>query len=178
MPLMLISLSMIVISCTQDDPERDFSASETVKTTTLIQGKEIVYYEDFNLKYTILLDGGRLGINPYKRADGSWDWVWTTDPGKPSKDPVAGIISIGVVNDLSEIKDKCSLGDGESISGWYPDYHAWRTQYNSQVQPNYGYSMCIKTSEGSIKHSRLVIVDYGLDETGSLNTIKVRYQLF
>lgn len=186
-PVFSILFSLCLFSCNNDDDNynggggnsenrNDYTVTESVKTANLIEdynrGKyDIIIYEDFNYRYSLLMTTGRIGMKPEYRYNGSFtskkDYYGTE----------SGIHDTGKVNNLQSITEKEKIND---YWRWLENsayYSAFGYQY-SDVQPGHGYSAYFTTDEGEMKFVRIYIKDYTLDESGALTSITIQYQLY
>ncbi len=157
----------------------DYTATTAIKTATLKNGysdggrfiNEIIIYEDFNYKYSLWMSEGKLYLCVYKREDGSWhgyrdsNEVGYIDDNKESQN-LTKTMTVGKVDNINSIKDKVS------VSYSYPSGEP------QTIQPNYGYAMAYTTENKVRKYLRVYIYEYSLDGNGSLNTIKMQYQVY
>lgn len=154
----------------QDYTARETPITRTFKATVSIRASDYVLFEDFNHKYDLIVGQGKIGISPYLREDGAWkNGCWN----------YAGFESVGKVNSLNVITEKCSVGAGAyyiANGGW--DYFRGYEVYLADIQPDYGYTGSFCTSDSVFKNIRLRITGYTLATDGAIDTITVEYQLF
>lgn len=184
-PVFSIMFSLCLFSCNNDDDDynggggnsenrNDYTVTESVKTANLIEGYnrkkyDIIIYEDFNYRYSLLMTNGRICLKPEYRYNGYFTSKYD-DSGTES-----GIHDTGKVNNLQSITEKEKINDDWERP--YPSYSLAGYQY-SDVQPGHGYSVYFTTDEGEMKFVRIYIKDYTLDESGILIFITIQYQLY
>lgn len=173
-------MGSVLISCGNDDDDSaiggdaggenteiktDYTATKQVKTVEL-ERNAISIYVDFNRRYYLAYNWGKLCLLPYKRYNGSWDMRYDTENFYCyNSDPITVTTSdVGKVSGLSD------------ITYYYPADHD-RACY-SMIQPSHGYSMSFKTEDDEIKYLRVYCSKIKLDENGSIKSVTIQYQLY
>lgn len=190
-PVFAVIFSLCLFSCSDDDDDNsgnnnnnddntelknDYTATANVKTATLIRGTNygdnikgednIVIYEDFNSRYSLLLTSGNICLIAEYREDGSF----STQSASSAK---SGIHDIGQVYNLQDVTEK------EKINDEYHSYGLYRGGYfYSTVQPTHGYSAYFTTENEELKFVRIYIKDYTLNTSSTLTSITIQYQLY
>ena len=181
-PVFSIMFSLCLFSCSNDDDDynggggnsenrNDYTVTESVKSAKLEddnKGESIIIYEDFNYRYSLLMIDGSICMKPEYRYNG-----YFTPKGDPSGTE-SGIHDTGKVNNLQGVTEKEKINDNWEGRQSFPKY---KCQY-SDVQPGHGYSAYFTTDEGEMKFVRIYIKDYTLDESGTLTSITIQYQLY
>ena len=146
----------------------DYIASTKVKTVVLksewkwYSADIPVCYEDFNRKYSLFLDAGKLCVLPFVREYGKWS-PRSSSYGYESFYLI--MEDIGKVKSLSEVTKKLELVD--NIICPFPN-----------AQPKHGYAVTFKTENDELKYLRLFVIDYTLTDDGAIATFTVQYQLY
>ena len=181
-PVFSIMFSLCLFSCNNDDDDynggggnseirNDYTVTGSVKSAKLEddnKGECIIIYEDFNYRYSLLMRKGCICMKPEYRYNGCFTLKY--DPfGTES-----GIHDTGKVNNLQGIAEKEKINDNWENYQYDSKYCC---QY-SDVQPGHGYSAYFTTDEGEMKFVRIYIKDYTLDESGTLTSITIQYQLY
>lgn len=176
-PVFSIMFSLCLFSCNNDDDDynggggnsenrNDYTVTESVKTANL--NNDIIIYEDFNYRYSLLMTNGRICMKPEYRYNG----YFTSKHDESGTE--SGIHDTGKVNNLQSITEKEKINDY-----WERVYPNSLAGYQcSDVQPGHGYSAYFTTDEGEMKFVRIYIKDYALDESGTLTSITIQYQLY
>lgn len=189
---MLLTIALVALctfSCSKNDddtePEKkienqddttetkDFTATTAIKTAKIIRSekyrdfeKAITIYEDFYRKYCIGLCSGKIQLIPCVRMDGDWrvncDYNYDLSYYRAT---YSYYVDCGKCNSISEVTSKIQV---ESRSN---------TPYLT-AEPNHGYAAAFLTGENEAKYLRMYISGYTLDDSGSLSSITVQYQLY
>lgn len=184
-PVFSIMFSLCLFSCNNDDDDynggggnsenrNDYTVTESVKSAKLedksILEESIIIYDDFNCRYSLLLYNGHICMSPQHRYNGGL--VSNYDPNGTE----SGIHDTGKVNNLQSVTGKEKVNDKlleNNIDSRYKKIYQC-----SVVQPGHGYSAYFTTGEGEMKFVRIYIKDYTLNQSGSLNSITIQYQLY
>lgn len=183
MMLAIALAGLCTISCGGDDDEdvtpdnngnttevtTDYTVTTTIKTVTLyIYNNSVVFYQDYNNRYSIILIGGTIQVCHSCRSGEGWT-------SKLSGDVInnCGIEAVGKVSNLTDIVSKDVAG-GSGVRNGYGG-NCW---YEAPFQPNYGYSIMFTTEEAEQKYMRVYAINYALDYEGVLQSVTIQYQLY
>lgn len=192
-PVFAVMFSLCLFSCSDDDDDNggnndnnddntevknDYTATASVKTVTLRRGPEyeddikgensIVIYEDYNMRYSLLLADGNICIAPHSRLNG----YFTSQNDRYGN--FSGIHDLGQITSLQDITAKEKTSDNWNGS----NYGRGRHSHYSTVQPNHGYSAYFTTENDELKFVRIYIKDYTLNTSSTLTSITIQYQLY
>ena len=189
--IFIIMLSICLFSCSKNDDgngggngdgtevKNGYTATADIKTVTLktksdpadVNGEEeIIIYEDYNNRYSLLLAYGEICLRPEYRENGYFRYRNDYNGEK------SGIHDSGKVSSLQDIMTKEKTND---------DWTAYSSQYlganycqHSTVQPNHGYSAYFTTENDELMFVRIYIKDYTLNTDSDLTSITIQYQLY
>lgn len=181
----MMAVSLVTISCGDDDDPKDKNGEENnetvinpeyIATSTVKEAKltveencyhaYCVVYVDFNYKYVLNLRSGYLALEPFSRQNGKWEIDYANIAGygnRRSRNNLAIIEDMGKLNMIADIMEKNIIGDG-----WIA----------LMAQPQHGYAMRFKTENNEWKYLRVYIKGYTLDADEALSSITVQYQLY
>lgn len=189
--IFIIMMSICLFSCSKNDDgngggngdgtevKNDYTATADIKTVTLISKSyhadvngenEIIIYEDYNNRYSLLLALGEICLRPEDRKNGYFTYRYDYDGEK------SGINDLGKISSLQDIMTKEKTNDG-----WFGDssqYQGANYCQHSTVQPNHGYSAYFTTENDKLMFVRIYIKDYTLNTYSDLTSITIQYQLY
>ena len=188
MMLAIALVSLSTISCGGDDEDddntpnygsnennieatTDYTATSSIKTVKLSYSSSYLFYQDYNYKDELCLFAGGIGVNHYVRDAGSYRTMNYGEGFVSRHKSECGIKDIGKVTSLSDIIFKNVSGGDGLFTGHY-------LTFTSTFQPNHGYSVLFSAENGEKKYMRIYAVDYSLDNSGSLESITIQYQLY
>lgn len=189
--IFIIMMSICLFSCSKNDDgngggngdgtevKNGYTATADIKTVTLVTQSnredvngenEIIIYEDYNNRYSLLLAYGKICLRPEYRENGHFRYRNDYNGEK------SGIHDSGKVSSLQDIMTKEKTNDG---------WTAYSSQYlganycqHSTVQPNHGYSAYFTTENDELMFVRIYIKDYTLNTDSDLTSITIQYQLY
>lgn len=189
--IFIIMMSICLFSCSKNEGsngggngdgtevENDYTATADIKTVTLatqpnredVNGEnEIIIYEDYNNRYSLLLAYGEICLRPDDRENGYFSSRYDYNGEK------SGIHDSGKVSSLQDIVTKEKTNDG--IFGSSYQYEDAIYCQLSTVQPNHGYSVYFTTENDELMFVRIYIKDYTLNTSSTLTSITIQYQLY
>lgn len=189
--IFIIMMSICLFSCSKNEGsngggngdgtevKNGYTATADIKTVTLatqpnredVNGEnEIIIYEDYNNRYSLLLAYGKICLRPEYRENGYFRH-WYDYKGEKS-----GIHDLGKVSSLQDIMTKEKTNDGIFDSN--SEYISANYCQHSTVQPNHGYSAYFTTENDELMFVRIYIKDYTLNTDSDLTSITIQYQLY
>lgn len=173
-----------------DNPDKDWTATEDMKTVILAAGEKVLIYTDYSRRFILQTLMNNPAIMAEIRENSqNWanDWLHITAEDKVQ----FGIYSVGTVAKLTDISTKPNY----EITKWITDSY-YQKRYPSQgtyissegaahgtiryslFKPKNGYVACYTTEEGVMKYIRIFAAGYGTNDNDDVTTITLQYQLF
>lgn len=186
---LLLLLPLAIASCGGDKDEPDNNGGNNgngenttnyiadFSTKTAMLGEVYpCFYEDYNLKYHLLLIKGCIAVEHYVRHSGQWEWYGRDIYGNISN---FGIKDVGKVNKITDITGKDVSGnDGDA--GMYTNGNVTSVMYaltkGANFQPGHGYIIMFKTENNEVKYMRVFAVSY--KDNNGLSSVTIQYQLY
>lgn len=130
-------------------------------------------YEDFYVKYVLVFDyERRFGIAPFVRENSYWSKAWGTgrygDKFLGSDMYYSTLELAGKSSSLSAITEVSGLWESHNYQQDIP-----------KVSPDTGYYGSFKiTDTDEVRHIRILVTGYALDDNDELVSINIQYQLY
>ncbi len=161
--------------------QTDCIAASAVKTLKIASGtsydnigKMYLIYEDYTYRYYLGCFRGSVILWPYPRVDGHYMNGHVQDHGKKvyGIKPFSNVGSLQILTDgqKTEATEGCRYENYE----YAPYYHYSYATF----APGCGFIAWFKTETENARYVRIRSTNYTLDDTSSLSSISIEYQLF
>ena len=151
-----------------DNKQVDYTATTSIKKATIKNegvgtNTGISFYEDYDVKYILYLQSGKIYLFKWKRDNGVWN------SGIEDVN-AAGLKNFGECSSINNITKKASWGENSENGAF--------SIYCVDFVPKGGYACCFTTGSGDKKYMRFYAESYTLGIYGELETVTIQYQLY